>query len=66
MWEAEADWGTFGRAPVDVCTAAEVTVLVGAVTVPVLLRKCLKEKEDEDEEAAPDPAPVDVEARMLE
>jgi len=39
-------------------------VLVGAVTVPVLLRKCLKENDDEEAAAGPAP-PVDVVVRML-
>lgn len=39
-------------------------MLVGAVTVPVLLRKCLKENDDEEAAAGPAP-PVDVVVRML-
>lgn len=76
IWLTDADWGTFGLAPVDVCSAAvdvelafvllllllllqalvppvasrDVTVLLGAVIVPLLLRKCLKENVDVDEE----------------
>lgn len=70
MWLTDADCGTLGRAPVDVCSdvdvafvlmplqlllvpqpaaSSDVTVLLGAVTVPLLLRKCLKEKVDDDD-----------------
>lgn len=78
IWLTDADCGTFGLAPVDVCSAAvdvelafvllpvllllqalvppvasrDVTVLLGAVIVPLLLRKCLKENVDVDEEEA--------------
>lgn len=82
MWLTDADCGTLGRAPVDVCSDAdvafvllmplqlllvpqpaassEVTVLLGAVTVPLLLRKCLKENVDDDDvdEEVATPAPV--------
>lgn len=74
MWLTDADCGTFGRAPVDVCSdvdvagavtlvllllqppallllgptagSRDVTVLLGAIIVPLLLRKCLKENVD--------------------
>lgn len=84
MWLTDADCGTLGLAPVDVCNdevvafvllmplplavqlllvlhpgaSSEVTVLLGAVTVPLLLRKCLKENVDDDdvdEKAMPEP-----------
>lgn len=86
MWLTDADCGTLGLAPVDVCNddvvpcvlllplavqlllvpqpapSSEVTVLLGAVTVPLLLRKCLKENVDvddvDDEKATPVPVPV--------
>lgn len=82
MWLTDADCGTLGRAPVDVCSedddafvllmplqvllvpqpaaSSEVTVLLGAVTVPLLLRKCLKENVDDDDvdEEEATPAPV--------
>lgn len=84
MWLTDADCGTLGLAPVDVCNddvvafvlllplavqlllapqpapSSEVTVLLGAVTVPLLLRKCLKENVDDDDVDDEKATPVPV------